>query len=42
MHFTKKTKFMTYAAVIAALYTALTLVSYALGLDKGAIQLRLS
>ena len=33
---------MTYAAVIAALYTALTLVSYALGLDKGAIQLRLS
>ena len=42
MQFTKKTKFMTYAAVIAALYTALTLVSYALGLDKGAIQLRLS
>ena len=33
---------MTYAAVIAALYTALTLLSYAFGLDKGAIQLRLS
>ena len=33
---------MTHAAMIAALYTALTLISYALGLDKGAIQLRLS
>lgn len=33
---------MTYAAVIAALYTALTLLSYAFGLDKGAVQLRLS
>ena len=33
---------MTYAAVIAALYTALTLLSYAMGLDKGVIQLRLS
>ena len=42
MQFKKKTKFMTYAAVIAALYTALTLLSYAFGLDKGAIQLRLS
>ena len=42
MQFSKKTKFLTHAALIAALYTALTLLSYAFGLDKGAIQLRLS
>lgn len=42
MQFSKKTKALTHAAVIAALYTALTLLSYAFGLDKGAIQLRLS
>ena len=42
MRISKKTKYLTYSAVIAALYTALTLFSYAFGLDKGAIQLRLS
>ena len=42
MKISKKTKFLTHAALIAALYTALTLLSYAFGLDKGAIQLRLS
>ena len=33
---------MTQAALIAAFYTVLTLVSYLFGLDKGVIQLRLS
>lgn len=42
MRMSQKTKMITLAAVIAALYTALTMVSYAFGLDKGAIQLRLS
>ena len=42
MKASKKTKMLTHAAMIAALYTALTLLSYAFGLDKGAIQLRLS
>ena len=38
----KKTLFITQAAIIAALYVVLTLVSAAFGLDKGAIQLRIS
>lgn len=37
-----KTLFLTRAAVIAALYVALTCLSDALGLAKGAIQLRIS
>ena len=35
-------RFLTQAALIAALYAVLTLFSYALGLDKGVIQIRLS
>ena len=42
MRISKRTKTVTLAAVIAGLYTVLTLLSYTLGLDKGAIQLRLS
>ena len=38
----KKIKFLALSAMIAALYVVLTYVSFALGLDKGAIQLRLS
>lgn len=37
-----RTLFLTHAAVIAALYVVLTLVSFAFGLDKGVIQFRLS
>ena len=33
---------MTRGSLIAGLYVALTMISYAFGLDKGAIQLRLS
>ncbi len=40
--FREKTRYLTHGALIAALYVALTMISYALGLDKGAIQLRLS
>ena len=39
---TQKTKNLTRGALIAGLYVALTMVSYAVGLDKGVIQLRLS
>lgn len=42
MKLSTKTKYVTQAALIAAFYTVLTLVSYLFGLDKGAIQLRLS
>lgn len=38
----KKQRYVTLAAIIAALYTVLTLISFAMGLDKGVIQLRLS
>jgi len=38
----RKKRNVTLAALIAALYTVLTLISFAMGLDKGAIQLRLS
>lgn len=38
----KKTLFITQAAIIAALYVVLTLVSAAFGLDKHAIQFRIS
>ena len=38
----KKTRFITHAAVIAALYVVLTYVAYALGLANGAIQVRFS
>ena len=37
-----KTKTLTYGAVIAALYVALTMLSNLLGLANGAVQLRLS
>ena len=37
-----KIRNMTTAAIIAAAYTVLTFVSFAFGLDKGVIQLRLS
>lgn len=37
-----KIRHMTTAAIIAAAYTVLTFVSFAFGLDKGVIQLRLS
>ena len=40
--FSQKTKYLTRGALIAGLYVALTMVSYAFGLDKGAIQVRLS
>ncbi len=39
---TKKIRFLSYAAMIAALYVALTLVSAAVGLSGGAVQVRLS
>jgi uncharacterized membrane protein len=39
---TKRTKLLTLSAAIAALYVVLTAVSALFGLDKGAIQLRLS
>ena len=39
---TKKIRFVTYSAIIAALYTALTFVAAAMGLSSGAIQVRLS
>lgn len=42
MKLSTKTKYVTQAALIAAFYTVLTLVSYLFGLDKGVIQLRLS
>lgn len=38
----KKTLFLTRSAAIAALYFALTMISFAFGLDKGVIQFRLS
>lgn len=38
----KKTRFITHAAVIAALYVVLTYVANALGLANGAIQVRFS
>ncbi len=38
----KKTRFLTQAAIIAAIYVVLTLISNALGLSSGAIQLRIS
>ena len=37
-----RTRFLAHAALIAALYVALTYVSFWLGLDKGVIQLRFS
>ncbi len=37
-----KVRYLCYAAIIAALYVALTLVSGALGLASGAIQVRIS
>lgn len=38
----KKTKFITHGAAIAALYTILTLISNAFGLASGVIQIRIS
>ena len=38
----KKTRFITHAALIAALYVVLTYVANALGLARGAIQVRFS
>ena len=38
----KRILFITYSAIIAALYTALTFVAAAMGLSSGAIQVRLS
>jgi uncharacterized membrane protein len=38
----KKTKYLTHASVIAALYVALTYLAMSLGLDKNAIQIRFS
>ncbi len=38
----KKIRFLTYAAVIAALYVVLTAVSALFGLDKGVVQFRIS
>ena len=37
-----KVKFLCYSAIIAALYVALTMISGALGLASGAIQVRIS
>lgn len=37
-----KTKFITHAAVIAALYVVLTTLSAMMGLDKGVVQFRIS
>lgn len=41
-HTTEKTQYLCLCAVIAALYVALTLISYALGLANFAIQIRIS
>ena len=38
----RKTKALTYGAVIAAMYTVLTLLAFAFGLSGGAIQIRIS
>ncbi len=38
----KRSLYITYAAMTAALYTVLTLLSYFFGLDKGIFQIRLS
>lgn len=38
----KSTKFLTHAAIIAALYVVLTAICTALGLSSGAVQLRFS
>jgi len=38
----EKTRFITRAALIAAVYTVLTGISHLAGLDKGVIQLRIS
>ena len=38
----KKIRFLTFAAVIAALYVVLTAVSALFGLDKGVVQFRIS
>ena len=38
----KKTRFLTQAAIIAAIYVVLTLLTNMLGLSSGAIQLRIS
>ncbi len=40
--FTMKVRFLTHAAMIGALYVALTFVSAAAGLSSGAVQVRLS
>lgn len=42
MQYSSRTKNITLAACLAALYCILTYVSFAFGLDKGVIQLRLS
>lgn len=42
MKIKKHIRFLTETALIAALYVALTQISFWMGLDKGAIQLRLS
>lgn len=41
-HTTEKTQYLCLCAVIVALYVALTLISYALGLANFAIQIRIS
>ena len=38
----RKISFLTYAAMIAALYVLLTALSWLFGLDKGAVQFRIS
>ena len=38
----KRIRFITYSAIIAALYAALTFIAAAMGLSSGAIQVRLS
>ena len=38
----RKTRFLTYGAIIAAMYVALTFVASALGLASGVVQVRLS
>ena len=40
--YSQKIRYLSHAAMIAALYVALTLVSAALGLSSGAVQVRLS
>ena len=42
MKLSKRTKLLTESALIAALYAVLTMISFAFGLDKGVVQLRLS